>query len=283
MPSLRVTSIGTTLANADGLCGLCGAWGRRSRAHVPPQAAGNTTTVLRAADRIDAGQRGPGRWVAGGMQVRGLCVDCNNLAGRTCDLAYADFARQIRARRSSSLRVPMIQPTEPPLAMFAPGLVARSVLMGMFAIAPQLRVVLPEVAHDLLHAPRAVRWPGRTRLCVALTHSDLDRHGLLTSGLSMMRVLGQRELHSPLAEIVFPPLVWTLVPDHPADRPGYEVTSVLPDASDWIRYAPERTSVDLRNLLRRLPVFVHPLHTAHGEWMELSGEHTVLLHGAISP
>lgn len=215
------------------------------------------------------------------MQVRGLCVSCNNLAGRTCDLAYADFARQIRARRSSNLQVPMIRRAEPPLAVFAPGLVARSVLMGMFAIAPQLRVLLPEVADDLLDEPSAVRWPGRTRLRVALTHPRLNSHALLTSGLSMMRVLERREMHSPLAEVVFPPLVWTLVPDREVDRLGPEVTSELPDASDWIRYAPERTSVDLRNLLRHLPVFVHPLHAAQEEWMELSGKHTVLMHGRL--
>lgn len=274
--------VGTTLTRAkDGQCGLCGSWGRLSRAHVPPQAAGNTTAVRRAADRIDAGQRGPGRWVDGGMQVRGLCVSCNNLAGRTCDLAYADFARQIRARRSSSLLVPMIRRAEPPLALFAPGLVARSVLMGMFAIAPQLRVVLPEFAHDLVHEPLTVRWPGRTRLRVALTHPYLEGRGLLTSGLSMMRVLEKRELHSPLAEVIFPPFVWTLVPDRALDRLGPEVTRELPDASDWIRYAPERTNVDLRNLLRHLPVFVHPLHGAQQEWVELSGEQTVLVHGAV--
>lgn len=215
------------------------------------------------------------------MQVRGLCVACNNLAGSTCDAAYADFAAQIRARRSSHLDVPSVRVQEPPFALFAPNLVARSVLMGMFAIAPLLRTVLPEVAHDLLHDPTAVRWPGRTRLVVGMTDKRLSRRGLLTSGHTMMQVMTRRALHSPLAEIVFPPLVWALVPRTSHAGLGPEITAGLADASDWVRYSPDRTSVDLRDIVRILPVFVHPLHTQDDDWVELTGDHTVLMHGAL--
>lgn len=154
--------------------------------------------------------------------------------------------------------------------------------MGMFAIAPMLRTVLPELAHDLVHGGQAVRWPGRTRLRVAMTHPAFGARGLLTSGHTMMRVLNARELHSPLAEVAFPPLVWILVPDTSDAALGPEIASGLPDASDWIRYTPERTSVDLRAIVRRLPVFVHPLHRGQDDWVELSGEHSVLMHGALS-
>jgi hypothetical protein len=216
------------------------------------------------------------------MQVRGLCEACNNLAGRTGDLAYADFARQVRARRSSSLTTPTVLPGEPPLALFAPGLVARSVMVGIFAIAPRLRGLLPELADDLLHDPGAVRWPGRTSLRLGLTSPALDGRGLLASGFSMMRVLQHRELHSPLAEVVFPPFVWALVPESSEAALGPEITTGLADVSDWVRYAPERANVDLRLIARRIPTFVHPLHSAGDDWVELLGDHTVLMHGLLS-
>src|SRR5689334_15958501 len=88
--------VASTLASAAArACGLCGTIRRLSKAHVPPQAAGNTTEVLRAPDVIVDRVRRPGRWLEGGMWVRGLCEDCNNRAGNHFDNPYADFARQV--------------------------------------------------------------------------------------------------------------------------------------------------------------------------------------------
>ena len=99
MPTFNL--VGSTLSSANArACGLCGDIRKLSRAHVPPQAAGNTTGVLRAADTIVDRVRRPGRWSEGGMWVRGLCAECNNRAGIAYDGPYADFARQV-ARLSS--------------------------------------------------------------------------------------------------------------------------------------------------------------------------------------
>ena len=50
------------LANAGArACGPCGEFREATKAHVPPRAAGNTTSVERAADLIDANRvRRPG-------------------------------------------------------------------------------------------------------------------------------------------------------------------------------------------------------------------------------
>lgn len=79
------------------------------------------------------------------MWVRGLCEDCNNLAGNnTYDLAHADFAAKVawlsipaswNCRSSlARLRLPISRPA------------GRHV-----GINQRLRVIFPEPAHDLLH------------------------------------------------------------------------------------------------------------------------------------
>jgi len=69
----------------------------------------------------------------------------------------------------------------------------------------------------------------------------------------MARVLGHRTQHFTFTDVVFPPLVWSLVPDANEPQP-IELT----DASEWPRYSAERTRVDLRNIVRHLPAFRHP-------------------------
>ena len=37
---------------------------------------------------------------------------------------------------------------------------------------------------------------------------------------------------------------------------------------NWLRYGPDRTTVDLRNLIRRMPALAHPLLHRTGDWAE---------------
>lgn len=122
MPGIEL--IGTMLNSAQPRpCGLCGVMRKPTRAHVPPQVAGNTFSVLRAPDVLDTRRsRRPGAWNEGGMWVRGLCYDCSHLSGRVYDGAYADFADQVgRLSRPLASRLQVI-PGEPPGVRFAPGL-----------------------------------------------------------------------------------------------------------------------------------------------------------------
>jgi hypothetical protein len=288
--------VGTMLASIQPRpCGLCGDVRKPTRAHVPPRVAGNRHSVLRAPDVIDDGRtRRPGTWKEGGMWVRGLCDDCNNRAGRSCDQAYADFASQV-ARLSTPLALGLqVIPGEPPGAYFAPGLVARCVLVGMFAINPRLRILFPDLAHDLSHEPvpghGPVTWPGQLILRVGLTHPLARNNGLLFSGIWSMRVLTERVVHFSFADIVFPPLVWSLLPsnsDSERDGLGPQVTRALADASDWVNYGRDRTTVDLRSLTRTLPALLHPVFANRDEWVELltqdgTDADAVVVYGRIS-
>lgn len=269
--------IGTTLSSPVArACGICGTIRKLSRAHVPPQAAGNTKRVQRAPDLIENGQRRPGRWNEGGMWVRGLCEDCNNRAGSAFDEAYGDFARDVGRLSTPIAQALAVVQSEPPAVRFAPGLVSRAALYGMFAINPRLRILFPELASDLVHEVRPgvgpVRWPDRLSLKVGLTHPGLPNVGVLSSGVWSMRVLHERVVHEGFGDIVFPPLFWSLVPDQTeSDRTslGPQITQHLCNASEWVKFGPDRTAVDLRTLTRDFPPLAHPMLTRTNDWIEL--------------
>lgn len=278
----RLSFVGSMLASQQArACGLCGDVRKLSRAHVPPQVAGNSTRVQRAADVIDAGTRRPGRWLEGGVWVRGLCEPCNNRAGRAYDQAYADFSDQISRLTSPTARRLQVLPGEAPGARFAPGLVARAVLYGMFAINPRLRILYPDLAHDLSHeiAPGhgPIRWPVQLRLMVGLSHPLLPHSALVSSGVWAMRVLTERVVHNTFGDIVFPPLTWTLVPaDSRTEREGLgpQITGPLGDASDWVNFGPDRVAVDLRTICAALPAIALPLLVDSNDWVELLPQET---------
>ena len=268
--------VGSTLSSAEArACGLCGDFLKLSKAHVPPQAAGNTNAVLRAADIIVDKVRQPGRWSEGGMWVRGLCEACNNRAGGAFDRAYADFARQIGSLTSPSALALTVRRDEPPAAVFAPGLVSRAVMFGLFAINPRLRVLFPELANDLLGedplGAGPIRWPEKLALKVARTHPGFPDDGVISSGVWSMRVLTERVVHWSFGDIVWPPLMWCLVTtDHDSEASGLgpQITKPLEDVSNWLRFGPDRTSVDLRNVLSTLHTMPHPMLSRSNDWVE---------------
>lgn len=211
--------IGTPLAEGSPRpCGLCGETRRLTRTHVPPRTAGNTSRVERAPDLLTAaGVRRPGRWNRGGLWVRGLCEDCNQLAGRRYDEAYGDFSRALeavaRARNAGSL----LPPSDAPHVLLAPGLVSRCILIGMFAIHPRLRQIFPILAENLRNEEPTLRWPESVQLRVGQHQGS---RALLASGIFMARVLGHRTQHFTFSDVVFAPLVWSLVPESRKHSPS---------------------------------------------------------------
>lgn len=263
--------LGTTLSAKESRpCGLCGQFRIPTRTHVPPQTAGNRTAVRRAPDIIDvAGVRRPGRWSEGGLWVRGLCEQCNNLAGRTCDKAYADFATQVTRMSTPLARTLQVIPNEAPGVFFSPHLVAKCVLFGMFSIHPRLRIIFPDLAKDLAQNSDVVRWPRKVELRVGRSHPAVERQALLSSGIWMMRVLAERIVHFSFADVVFPPLAWFLVPIETSREMGPQLTHSLVDASDWIRYSADRVNVDLRSIARSFPSVLHPMFSPDRDsWIE---------------
>lgn len=77
-----------------------------------------------------------------------LCSDCNNLTSARADPAYIDFHKQVATVRAPAARRVLIEPSSLPVSV-APGLVARSVLIGMFAINDRLQESFPALARGL--------------------------------------------------------------------------------------------------------------------------------------
>lgn len=70
---------------------------------------------------------------------------------------------------------------------------------------------------------------------------------------------------------MFPPLVRSLVPtDTHSERDGLgpQITSPLADASDWVNYGSDRTSVDLRSITHTMAANAHPLMARQDDWVE---------------
>jgi hypothetical protein len=239
-----------------------------TEAHVPPQSVGNNGKSRERA-RWVTGPEGAsvGRWQPGGLSVYGLCVDCNNLTSGKADPAYLDFHARVAAAWRPSVQRLLVEPGVLPVRV-APGLVARSVLAGMYAINDRLQEHFPELAYGLLHDDNDLRLPEGLRLCLALT---LGAHSRLGGPVGYMRVLTRREFHMPLAEVWFPPLAWCLRSSRSTDASlGPEITSTWGDATEWVRYGPELTT-DLRNVIGKLPVVKAPQLGAE-DWVMLTGD-----------
>ncbi|MGW6414802.1 hypothetical protein [Streptomyces sp. NPDC055055] len=118
-------------SNGPRRCGLCGDYREMTKAHVPPQKAGNRGEVVCAPLRVHNNTRNYGRALKGGMWFRGLCGECNSPAGARYDGAYADFAHRLVSYISAQRHLYLPAPDPAPPVRLAPGRVARSVLMGM--------------------------------------------------------------------------------------------------------------------------------------------------------
>ncbi|XVV00765.1 hypothetical protein ACQPW3_25460 [Actinosynnema sp. CA-248983] len=203
------------------------------------------------------------------------------MAGGRYDRAYADFAQNVPRMTSPFARRIQIFRNDPPAIFFAPRLVAMSVLYGMFGIYPRLRIIFPSLADDLAQNAEFIRWPDKVELKLGLTTPHVGKRGLLTSGVTLMKVLDERLVYFPFADIVFPPLIWTLTPIDTPPELGMDITRNLTNASSWVRSSQERVNVDLRSITKSLPFFNHPfLGADRDSWPEMHGE-SVIVHGMI--
>lgn len=226
---------GLLLNSAGRACGICGTVRKLSRTHVPAQAAGNTRDVLRS----DSGY-GPGRWNEGGMWVRGLCVDCNGFAGQRYDRAYGDFAKSVEVWADVGTRA--YRPAVPAVQL-APGRVTRSILSGMLGIRPHVREFHPALAARM-QAGGAVRLPGGLSLWIG---GYLGTYAQLTGPMITGLTDGTGRAVNTLAAVTFRPLSRALATCQSEDLLR-ELGWI--DATEWLRYADDRESVDLRWLIR---------------------------------
>ena len=217
----------------------------------------------------------------GGLWLRTLCQTCNELASKY-DRAYGDLssrtARFNRLQRQG-LTLPGMGWNVPAIPV-SPGRVARSVLYGMAALAPSLDLVHHDFLNQLYRDVDELRLPGDLQLRVARVNHPQCR---ISSAYWMQQVIGERQNYDVFAEICFYPFVWVLHTPQPKslgpsliDREGWG------DATDWIRYSTAAHRSDLRDVLDRLPLTVHPTRRDRVNWIELSSnEDSYVLEGLV--
>lgn len=108
-----------------------------------------------------------GGFSTGGIWVRGLCADCNSLAGGRSDAPYADFAAGITRWHNRDTRIQLPNSADVPAVSVKLVPIARSILYGMHAVSPRLRFLFPVPAASLASGDDQVPIPPGLRLRVA--------------------------------------------------------------------------------------------------------------------
>jgi hypothetical protein len=209
-----------------GTCGLCGATGPLTQAHVPPRCAGNDGEARPLVIQKDENgniELAAGRARSGGARAYLLCGDCNGRVG-TWDRWFCDFWHSLMNSmapywgQSSSASV-LIE-----LERGHPGAIIRSILGGMFAINRRLREQWPDVAGAILSG-NAQAPPSDMQLWLDIY---LGARGYISGGGSRVDV--QTGLASYVdGEMTWPPLHMIL------SRQGEAAASVgATDISGWL-------------------------------------------------
>jgi hypothetical protein len=154
-----------------------------------------------------------------------------------------------------------------PAVDIRPGAIARSLLIGMAAINPNIRTTHPTLAATLLD-DSPIKLPDDMRLRVALCRSDRARISGAVAGFILLGPYSKPPIDgkppgiSYDAAVYFPPLAWVLTRDQESilDRQGFS------DASGWLTYDPADV-VNLTALARELPYVDYPQHDPSlGPW-----------------
>ncbi len=236
-----------------------------TRAHVPPQCAGNTDAVTRAKWMLNSETSAItlGRYDRGGIHFPGQCDSCNKAAGRHFDPSYGALSDALRPLWAASLGQPQQESVPMPSIQFRPGAVARSIILGMCATTPLMRANWPQVA-AVLDPMTAVQLPAGHRLFLAFARGKTAWVSGSTLGIYDNVSYHQSKLLMALSSVFFPPLAWQLV-GH-GERTLVEDGWV--DVSDWLSF-PITDTHDLQQLVARLPMVKHPRHTVDGaHWVE---------------
>ncbi|PKV79839.1 hypothetical protein ATK86_4253 [Nocardia fluminea] len=263
------------------LCFLCQRSTTLTKAHIPPKCTGNRAgKVVRMRPYIEDGVIRQDSPKDGGLWLKTLCQPCNEIASRYDD-AHGDFVREITRidrLRAAQFKLPRSSGGVPAVPI-APGRVARSVLHGLVALTPSMRLVHEAFLDDLL-VDDEVRLPPGLQLRVARVNDVRCR---ISSAYWMQQVLGRRQYYDVFAEICFYPFIWVLC-GMPTPSLGQSLIDYegWGNATDWARYSISATRSDLRDVLDRLPFTVHPTWRDRNNWMDLmSNDSSLVLEGNI--
>lgn len=283
MDDRRPRPLGLKQRKGHGVCALCGERKKLTKTHVPPQVAGNRDEVVRYFVHVVGNGAIRGRGEKGGIWVFGHCTDCNGLQAKY-DGAYAEFVdlARHRTRPTLDLHIPgtaQLLPNE----TIRPGAVVRSVLIGLTALNPNIRILYPEFVESLLDEKPHVTVPADLKLRLALTDDPIARVGGAVGDVLLFHRVRPYETALgtvSMGSIYFAPLAWQL-----ADADRYQLMDYegWADVTPWTKYAPG-DAIPLQRLVRRLPTVTHPAHVpSHGWTMLLNSEIAVIAEADLPP
>lgn len=252
-------------------CGVCGQVKRMTKAHVPPQVAGNSTIITYEKMMSKDSHIRRGKPMLGGVHFRGQCDTCNSQIGSLYDNAYADLAAIVRPSWVKDWTLTLPSRVAVADGCFRPGAAVRSLLLGLCAFAPWVQSEFPAFPLDLL-AGKSVPLPGDLRLYVALSRGRTARTSGSFTGFYLM---GPKARHAPdglpiginaVGSCYFPPLAWELVHEDHCMLPGQGWV----DVSSWPQIDPGEEH-QVHEYFRDLPIVAHPRHTPadYQNWGEL--------------
>lgn len=229
-----------------GTCHICGAVGKLSFEHVPPESAFNDHRVLRTTFDAVAGLIDSSR-ARGKIQQRGaggytLCERCNNKTGSWYAPAFADWARQ-------AMRIVVATRGAPTLFYrynLYPLRVLKQILCMFFSVnTPRFHTVNRDLVQFILDK-NSRELPGRVRVYAFYTFSNLIRVAPI-AGLLRGFGTSRAETHV-FSEVTFPPFGFILTMNStPPRRDLLDITSF-----SKIGYQDVRYGIALR--MPRLPI-----------------------------
>lgn len=241
-----------------------------TKAHVPPQAAGNRmiqpSYYLMSTDL----EVEPGRAKLGGIHFYGHCAACNSRIGQRYDAAYGDFAEIMREVWIKDWKLEYPTVVQVPDGTFYPGKVVRSILLGMCATSSYMYTRWPGFVQSMLEG-EAVRFPFDLHLYLALGRGRSARVNGHTAGMDFAPNASRSENGTSLitmsvSSVYFPPLAWELVI---GDRSFPRVDGWI-DIGSW-SLLDSSTECEISDLIPPLPAVAHPQHTAdrREHWAEM--------------
>jgi hypothetical protein len=256
--------------NGKHTCGMCGDIKPMSKAHVPPQCAGNRMLSKRFLLLIKGHEVDAGRENLGGIHMYGLCEECNQRAG-TYDESYGDFAEGMRPLWVKSWRIEIPRLIRLPEVVIKPGSIIRSIMLGMCATSHLMQEKWPDLPLALA-AGEPLEMPDDMRMFLALSRGVTAR---VSGPIAGFHLAGQNARRSKsglliginsIASVYFPPLAWELIHtgDTSLEDDGWA------DVSEWTQYAPKST-VRLDEVVPALPAVCHPWHhpVLNEHWSEM--------------
>lgn len=250
-------------------CGVCGRIRKMTKAHVPPQCAGNSL-IFPSYRIVSVGQDvKPGRTQLGGISFLGHCQPCNSAIGQLYDAAYGDFARSLRQVWIKDHKLTYPSLIKLPDSQFIPGKVVRSILLAMCATSPYMFGRWPDFVEQMM-AGEPTSFPPELRLYLALARGRSARVNGLTSGMDLRVGSPRDEDGTPLvtnsaSSVYFPPLAWeALLGDS-----GEPVRNGWADVSNWSELQTDEV-FRISELLPSLPSVTHPQHSreTRDHWTE---------------